>query len=141
MRIAIDPGTGAATVLATDAAAVDSHAAPPSDLHLAEEATVQESKPIRSGRRNLYGRGNVTGGLTFTVRPRYSSLAKAAEGAWALAMRRGLTGELSVKAGSGSGSNAASGETADADGRRAIVQKVETRQIGVTVEAKYEIVF
>ena len=126
------------TVLAADAAVVDSHAAPPSDLHLAEEATVQESKPIRSGRRNLYGRGNVTGVLTFTVRPRYSTLEKAAAGVFHLAGLQGAAGTLTAWANGACGVPNAS---AAARIPGAIVQKVETRQIGVTVEAKYEIAF
>jgi len=133
MRIAVG-----STVLAADAAVVDSHAAPPSDLHLAEEATVQESKPIGAERRSVFNRKNAGGTLSFTVRPRYSTLALAAAGVFTLGGNRGKTGELKVWA---NGVYTTPEPTATASRTGAVVQKAEARQIGVTVEAKYEIVF
>ena len=138
MRIAIVPSAGDATVLATDAAVVDSHAAPQSDLHLAEEATVQESKPIGAERRSMFNRKNAGGTLSFAVRPKYSTLELAAAGVFTLAGRRCVAGTLKVWA-NGVYQNSSTAATVTRSG--AIIQKAEARQIGVTVEVKYEIVF
>lgn len=128
------------TTLASDTLAVDTHSAPPSDVHVATDATVQESKPVRSARRRMFNRNNVGCTLTFATRPRYSSLAAAAAGAWTIGQLAGTEGVLSVTA-LGDGSNVADGVTENQNGKRAVVVKADARQIGVTVEARYEIVF
>ena len=128
------------TTLASDTVADDSHSAPPSGVNVSMEATIQESRPIRSNRRRVFNRQNVGGVLIFTVRPRYSSLANAAAGAWTIGKRAGTAGVLSVKS-HGGNDDAAANLTENANGKRAIVQKASARQIGVTVEANYEIVF
>lgn len=133
MRIQI-----ASTVLAQDALVADADAAPQSDLHLAEETTIQESKPINSELRTLFNRKNAGGTLSFMVRPRYSTLEAAAEAVFRLAGRRGTKGELKVWA---NGVYATQETSTTANRPGAIVKKAEARQIGVTVEVKYEIVF
>lgn len=123
-------------LLAQDALVADANAAPPSDLTASEETTVQESKPINRGRRKLYNRQNAAGKLSFTVRPRYTSLSGAAAAVLALAGRRGAAGTLSVWA---HGVYTGSSSTPTATRTDAIIRRVEARQIGVTVEAHYEI--
>ena len=124
---------------------VDTDYGPPSDVHVVQETSLQESKPIGKKRRSLYARNNAGGTLSFRVRPKYSTLAKAAAAAWSLAGLRGLTGTLSVKPElSGAGLNVAKVEPETGVmpvETTAYVQKVETRQIGVTVEVSYEIAF
>ena len=126
------------TVLAQDALETNADAAPQSDLHLAEEATVQESKAIGADLRALFNRKNAGGTLSFMVRPRYSSLEAAAAAVFRLAGRRGTAGDLKAWA-NGVYTTPAPSPTASRPG--AIVKKAEARQIGVTVEVKYEIVF
>ena len=130
-----------AVVLASDALTDNSHSAPPSDVDVEAETTLQDSRIIGAGKRRLFNRKNVGGVLSFKVRPRYSSLANAVAGAWTIAQRAGLKGVLSVKA-HGSNTNAADNVTeTTTDGRLAIVKKAKVKQIGVTVEAQYEIWF
>lgn len=128
------------TTLASDTLVENSHSAPPSEVDVEMETTIQESKPVGASRRRVFNRKNVGGVLTFTVRPRYSSLENAAAGAWIIGQRASTTGVLSVKS-HGSNADAAANATENSDGRRAIVHKAKARQIGVTVEVKYEIVF
>lgn len=126
-------------LLAQDALVADAHAAPPSDLTAAEETTIQESKPINRGSRKLYNRQNASGKLSFTVRPRYTSLSGAAAAVLELAGRKGTTGTLSVWAHGVYVANSNPQTTPTASRTDAIIRRVEARQIGVTVEVHYEI--
>lgn len=124
------------TTLASNSAAVGDDYGPASDVHVVQDTTIQESKPIGSALRKLFARGNAGGTLSFTVRARYQDLDDAAHGAWDIAANRGLSGALTVKAGPETSS-----ESQASTAESAIVRRVETRQIGVTVEARYEIEF
>ena len=134
MRITITPTSGNEVVLADDSAGA-AWFAPPSDVHVGEETTIQESKPIGADRRSVFNRKNASGTLSFTIRPRYSTLALAADATWELAERSGVTGTLAVY------SHGESSALSHSTRTGAVVQKAEARQIGVTVEVKYEIVF
>lgn len=120
------------TTLASNSAAVGDDWGPAADVQVEAETTIQESKPIGATIRSLYDRGNTGGRLSFAVRARYGSLDDAAHGAWDIAQNRGLSGTLVVKA-------ETTGATGASFAASAIVRSVRTRQIGVTVEAMYEI--
>lgn len=134
---------GSTTLAGADG--VDTGFGPPSEVRVIQETTLQESKPIGKKRRALYGRGNAGGTLSFRIRPRFSTLALAADAAWSLSCRRGLSGALSVQPEADTtADNAAlvepeTGSTPVAP--TAHIQKAETRQIGLTVEVSYEIAF
>ena len=118
-------------MLASANAAVDNDYAPPAEVEIDCESMVQDSRPINAANRKLYARGNTAGKLSFMVRPRYETLAKAAAGAVTLARLVNTKGTMTVKA---------SPETLDTwTASGAIIRRVKTRQIGVTVEAHYEI--
>lgn len=123
-------------ILAQDAMVVGANAAPPSDVEAEEETTVQESKPIGRARRKLYNRQNASGKLSFTVRPRYASLAAAAGAVLDLAGRRGTTGTLSLWS---HGAYTGASSTPTRSRTDAIIRRAKARQIGVTVEVRYEI--
>lgn len=124
------------TTLASNSAAVGNNYGPASDVQVVQDTKIQESNPIGSALRNLYNRKNAGGTLSFTVRARYGSLDAAAQGAWNIAANRGLSGALTVLAGPETNSEHEASSSASA-----IVRRMETRQIGVTVEARYEIAF
>ena len=165
-------------VLAGTDGAVGDHYAPASGVEGEADVEVQESKPIGAAHRRLFMRGNQANGLSFTVKPKYASLAAAAIGAIVLRGRAGATGQLVITPGPGAVPEEDDGqeeettpgeETTPAqeqtpepdpvppapalvypdeevDGtpvftgdREAVIRRVRTKQIGVTVEAKYDI--
>ena len=139
MLIQITPSQANAIVLASADAAVDDNYAPPAEVEIECESMVQDSRPINAANRKLYARGNTAGKLSFTVRPRYETLAKAAAGAATLASYVNTSGELTVKPAPEGSSAATSLGHAGNTAFVAIIRRVKARQIGVTVEAHYEI--
>lgn len=129
-------------LLAKNAAAAGSDCGPAEAVEVDTETTIQESKPIGSLRRKLFPRNNAGGRLSFTVRARYGSLAAAAQGAWTIGRRAGLEGALGVRPAPETAEEGnVAGNPGDGTTPYAIVRAVKTRQIGVTVEARYEIEF
>lgn len=167
-------------VLAGTDGAVGDHYAPASGVEGEADVEVQESKPIGAAHRRLFMRGNQANGLSFTVKPKYASLAAAAIGAIVLRGRAGATGQLVITPGpdavpeeddDGQEEETTPGEETtpsqeqtpepdpvppapalvypdEMDGsgnpvftgdRAAVIRRVRTKQIGVTVEAKYDI--
>ena len=88
-------------VLAGTDGAVGDHYAPASGVEGEADVEVQESKPIGAAHRRLFMRGNQANGLSFTVKPKYASLAAAAIGAIVLRGRAGATGQLVITPGPG----------------------------------------
>lgn len=132
MKIKLDNIQLAGPALATGALGV---VAEPCDLEVEWETTTQEAKPIGAAARKLYNRKNAGGRLSFSVRPAYASLAAAKAAAWEIAGYKGTAGTLDIWPAS---------STSDDDKTSisgAIMRRVKTRQIGVAVEAEYEIVF
>lgn len=152
-------------VLAGTDGAVGDHYAPASGVEGEADVEVQESKPIGAAHRRLFMRGNQANGLSFTVKPKYASLAAAAIGAIVLRGRAGATGQLVITPGPGAvpeedddGQEEESepdpvppapalvypdeevdGTPVFTGDRKAVIRRVRTKQIGVTVEAKYDI--
>lgn len=119
--------------LASETNDATNHCGPASAVRGLQEAKLQESNPIGSSMRRMFNRKNAGGTITFTVKPQYGSLDAAAVAVGILMGRASLSGTLAVTA---RGANSASWSRANAT-----VHKVEAQQIGVSVEAKYEIVF
>lgn len=120
--------------LASNTAAVGDNYAPAGNVEMDCESMMQDSRTIGSASRKLYNRGNAAGRLSFTVRPRYATLAAAAEGAATIAACVDTKDTLTLTPSPETGA-------ASLTKTGAVVRRVKTRQVGVTVEAQYEIEF
>ena len=139
-----------ALVLASNTAAEGDNFAPPGDVRMDGDVEIQDVKRINASARELYPRGNRSRTFSFVVRPKYSTLAAAAAGAVAIGARVGTAGQIVVTPSPEETAEAALVYPQQADSSqnpifngkdRAVIRRVKTSQIGVTVEARYEIEF
>ena len=161
MRIALVTGyysnateqAAAATVIlaGTGTPSSGEYYAPPSDVEMDADVEVQESKPIGAEHRRLFMRGNQASHLSFKVRPKYATLAAAEAAQIAILSRVGTAGQLVITPSPEETATAALVYPDDvysstppvhvftASSRVAVIKRIRAKQIGVTVEAQYEI--
>ena len=130
--------------------------APPGDVEMDTDVEVQESKPIGAAHRRLFMRGNRGSNLSFKVRPKFATLAEAEAAQIAILSRVGTTGQLVMLPGNATDIGDAGFVYPDevypdpavegvtpvrrfTGNRVAVIKRIRAKQIGVTVEAQYEI--
>lgn len=132
--------------------------APPGEVEMDTDVEVQESKPIGAAHRRLFMRGNRGINLSFKVRPKFATLAEAEAAQIAILARVGTAGQLVMLPGNATDIGDAGFVYPDevypapaeegvtpvrrfTGNREAVIKRIRAKQIGVTVEAHYEIAF
>lgn len=142
-----------ALVLSSNSATTGAYYAPPSDIKADGDVEIQESKPIGAANRRLFVRGNRAGTMSFTVRPKFASLEAAAAAVFIIQARVGTSGQLVITPSPEATATPAlvfppypmSTDTPPAPQpvwtgeRRAAIKHVSVAQVGVTVEATYDL--